>query len=209
VALIHKADLRPTKLDLLAEWLPTRTWYSRPAGADLDRVAAYRFDDPDGEVGVETLLITAGAGPVLQIPLTYRAAPLAGADEHLIGTLDHSVLGKRWVYDACADPVYLRTLLHTILTGGRQADEVIETDNGLQRRDPSAMVRGSGDGVASEDEVAERYQDGDPATIVTSGHLITIARVLPERSVPGEAYTLIGRWPGQDSELCLASVTTR
>ncbi len=137
MAIIHQADLRPTKLELLADWLPTRSWYSGPAGAAVERVAAFRFDDPDGEVGVETLLVRVDGGPVLQVPLTYRATPLAGADEHLVGTTDHSVLGTRWVYDAGADPVYVFTLLNTMLTGGREADEMVETDGGPQRRDPS------------------------------------------------------------------------
>jgi hypothetical protein len=44
-------------------------------------VSAYRFDDPAGEVGIETLLVRRGAGPVLQVPLTYRGAPLAGAED--------------------------------------------------------------------------------------------------------------------------------
>ena len=45
-------------------------------------------------------------GSVLHVPVTYRAAPVAGADEHLIGTMEHSVLGRRWAYDGCADPVF-------------------------------------------------------------------------------------------------------
>src|SRR5688572_28896 len=53
--LYPKADLQPSKLELLAPWLPTRAWYRGPAGPTLTRVAGYRFDDPEGEVGVETL----------------------------------------------------------------------------------------------------------------------------------------------------------
>ena len=44
------------------------------------------------------------------MPVTYRDAPLPGADAWLIGTMDHSVLGKRWVYDGVGDPVYLLTV---------------------------------------------------------------------------------------------------
>ncbi|MGC4856177.1 maltokinase N-terminal cap-like domain-containing protein [Micromonospora sp. DT4] len=67
---------------------------------------AYRFDDPAGEVGIETMLVAAADGPVHQVPLTYRAAPLDDVDEWLVGTTEHSALGRRWVYDGCADPVY-------------------------------------------------------------------------------------------------------
>lgn len=50
---------RPSKLELLAGWLPNQPWLDRDAG-DLRRVAAYRFVDPDGEVGTETLLVASG-----------------------------------------------------------------------------------------------------------------------------------------------------
>lgn len=44
MALLHRAVLRPTKLDLLAAWLPNRGWYHGPDRADVARVASYRFD---------------------------------------------------------------------------------------------------------------------------------------------------------------------
>src|SRR5258706_8514918 len=114
MALLHQADLQPTKPELLAVWLPPRSWYQGPATPALKRAAAYRFDDPAGEVGIETILVQAGGGPVYQVPLTYRGAPLDGADRWLIGTTEHSVLGRRWVYDATGDPVYASTLASTI-----------------------------------------------------------------------------------------------
>ena len=67
MALLHRATLRPTKLELLTAWLPDRPWY-RGAG-DPVRVTGFRFDDPDGEVGIETLLVRAGNGPLLQVPV--------------------------------------------------------------------------------------------------------------------------------------------
>ena len=93
MALLHRAELRPTKLDLLAAWLPSRRWFHGPAGADIVRVAGFRFDDPAGEVGIETILVRLGDG-VHQVPLTYRGAPLDGADDFLVGTTEHSVLGR-------------------------------------------------------------------------------------------------------------------
>lgn len=52
------------------------------------------------------MLVSADGGPVYQVPLTHRGAPPDGADKWLIGTMDHSVLGPRWVYDARGAPVY-------------------------------------------------------------------------------------------------------
>ena len=95
MGLVHyTATVKPSKKDLAAAWLPSRGW--APEGP-IEKVGEYRFDDPEGEVGVETILWRTEDGTVLQVPFTYRAAPLPGADEHLVGTTDHSVLGKRWV----------------------------------------------------------------------------------------------------------------
>src|SRR5215207_4007148 len=131
MALLHaNADIVPTKLELLADWLPAQPWFVGDA-SDLHHVGAYRFDDPDGEVGIETHLLRAGDGPLLQVPLTYRAAPLEGAESHLLGTMEHSVLGTRWIYHATGDPAYRAVLATTILTGGTQAElEVVEVLDG-------------------------------------------------------------------------------
>ena len=142
MALIHQATLTPGKLDLLRAWLPTRPWF--PAGAEVTALGAYRFDDPAGEVGVETFLLQAGA-VVLQVPLTYRSGPLPGAEHALVGTTEHSVLGRRWVHDGTADPVWLAALVAAVLTGGTEAAEELEVDGRRQpprpRRDRAGQRR--------------------------------------------------------------------
>jgi hypothetical protein len=97
--------LTPGKLELLAEWLPSQDWFTGDVGGGLVRVAAARFVDPDGAVGIETMLVGAG-DHVFHVPLTYRGAPLAGGEAFLIGEMEHSVLGPRWVYDGTGDQVY-------------------------------------------------------------------------------------------------------
>ena len=87
MALLHQATIQPTKLELLAAWLPGRPWSRVPEGAVLQRVAGCRFDDPAGAVGVEILLVRVGDGPVHHTPLTYRDAPLAGAEAWLVAPL--------------------------------------------------------------------------------------------------------------------------
>ena len=57
-------------------------------------IGSYRFDDPDGRVGMETHLVTAG-GALMQVALTYRDEPLDGAEDALITEMQHSVLGTR------------------------------------------------------------------------------------------------------------------
>src|SRR5690554_2036771 len=119
MAILHRAQLTPSKLELIAPWLEKQDW-AQPSEGEPERVATYRFDDPEGEVGVETFILKTSSGTELHAPFTYRGAPLPGAEQHLIGTMDHSVLGPRWMYDATGDPVYAQTLATTILTGGTE-----------------------------------------------------------------------------------------
>jgi hypothetical protein len=179
MGLVHyTATLEPTKQELAEAWLPSRSWAT---GGAIEKVAEYRFDDPAGEVGVETIVWRTSDGTLLQIPFTYRAAPLPGAEGHLIGTTDHSVLGKRWVYDGCADPVWAATLTTAILTGGTQAQMVIEKDGAMIDVPPRMQVLGSGSPDAAVPSVTsvDSVQDDGAVTTVTAGDLtLSLPRVI-------------------------------
>ena len=193
MARIHRATLAPGKLELLAGWLPSRPWCAGVEG--LRQLGAYRFDDPAGEVGMESFLVQAGDGPVLHVPVTYRAVPIAGAEDHLVGTTEHSVLGTRWVYDACGDPVWVTALAVAALTGGSGAEEVVETEHGTEPRQPTATVTGSGT-TGTEVPVVYRVtcEDGADSTVVRSDGLeLTVVRRVGAEA-PGE--TLTGTWAG-------------
>ena len=124
MAFIHHTTLKPTKLELLTTWLPTRPWYQGgPATPELTKAGGFRLDDPEGEVGIEFMVATDASGPApvaYLVPLTYRGAPLDGAEHALVGTMEHGVLGKRWAYDGCHDPVLLAELL-ALIEGRAQA----------------------------------------------------------------------------------------
>jgi hypothetical protein len=150
MALLHRAELTPSKLGLLADWLPKQGWFEGDEDAPLSTVASFRFDDPAGQVGVETLLVRAGDGPVLQVPLTYRNEELPGAGEWFLGTMEHSVLGTRWTYDALGDSVYRHELARTILSGDSQVELWIELDGVMTLREPTARVQGSGNESAPD-----------------------------------------------------------
>jgi hypothetical protein len=115
----HRATITPTKAELIAEWAPTQAWGPQPDDV-IEMIGSYRFDDPDGRVGMEVHLLTA-AGTVLQVPLTYRDEPLAGADDALITEMHHSVLGTRWVYDGLRDPQLVVMLAAVTMTGQGEA----------------------------------------------------------------------------------------
>ena len=117
MAVIHyHASLTPTKLELLAAWLPGQPWY-RDGGAapDLARAGGFRLDDPDGRVGLEFMVATdAATGTSYHLPMTYRDHELPGAGDALIGTAEHGALGHRWVYDGACDPVLVTQLVALI-----------------------------------------------------------------------------------------------
>lgn len=175
MALLYRADLVPSKLELINAWLPTREWFRGPAGTEITRVTAARLDDPAGEVGVEIILVRAGDGPIHHTPLTYRGAPLPGADAWLLGTTKHSVLGKRWVYDASGDPVYAHVVADAIATAAHEAEEIIQDENGKrERRQPMMTLRGSGiaEGAAGRPTKVETVRVLDPSFTV-DGPMLT------------------------------------
>lgn len=206
MGLVHRtATITPTKQELVESWLPSRPWADGRSIAE--KIAEYRFDDPAGEVGVETILWRADDGSVLQTPLTYRAAPLDAAEEHLIGTAEHSVLGTRWVYDGCGDPMWASTLTTAILTGGTQAQMVIEHEGAMVAVPPRMRVRGSGSAekapeVTSVDSV---HEDGPLTRVVAGPVVLTLARLVGT-PVDGEV-TLSGTIGDEPATVFLAGLS--
>lgn len=140
MSIIHKTTLTPTKLELLTAWLPAQPWYvvaRRPP--ELTKVGGFRLDDPAGEVGIEFMVVgddAAGTAVFYQVPMTYRGEPLAGADDALIGTTEHGVLGRRWVYDGVRDPVLIAQLVACI-----QGDAEPQAQSISDAPDPTVTVR--------------------------------------------------------------------
>jgi Maltokinase N-terminal cap domain len=207
VAIVYRTTLRPSKLELLSSWAPRQPWWPSGAQPELSQVGAYRFDDPGGEVGIETLLVRTANGVLLQAPVTYRGKPLPGADEHLVGTGEHGVLGPRWVYDGCGDPVYVTALATAILTGGTQALLQIVTPEGAEERPPNVQVKGSGRtvGVVPPIESVEYKSRRGPAVMHAPGLRVELLRVPGGQTEPGAgAFVLQGTWDGQASPALLA-----
>ena len=205
MALIHAASITPTKQEAIAAWLPLQPW--APAG-ELELLGAYRFDDPEGKVGLETHLVRSG-DVVVQVPLTYRDAPLADAGRSLVCTMEHSTLGQRWVYDGVGDPVYLRMLAAATLTGVGQAAELRVTEEGAWTRSPKVRLSGRGavDGTLRVDGWGPADQDGDDTVFRSTDLELRLARRPRPAAASGTA--LLGTWSGQDEPAVLATVTLR
>ncbi|MDQ0756150.1 hypothetical protein [Arthrobacter sp. B3I4] len=204
MAIIHQAQLQPTKLELLEGWLPGRPWFTAK-GSGVSKVGAFRFDDPAGEVGLETILVAADED-VYQVPLSYRASPLAGAEAFLVGTMEHSVLGKRWVYDACADPCYAEVLAATVLTGQPQANHYLDVDGRLEVMPESVVVGSTGPFLAERPAVRQiTARDTATGTVVRAGDLeVLVKRRLDIPAQPAPARSMTGTWEGQSGPVILA-----
>ncbi|WP_143965555.1 maltokinase N-terminal cap-like domain-containing protein [Gordonia zhaorongruii] len=177
MAVIYDATLSPTKPDVVRTYLDGTSW---GGSGDLDMLAAYRLDDPAGTVGIEAHLVARG-GRTLHVPLTYRGEPLDGADEHLIATMDHSVLGKRWVYAAAGDPVAVAAFTAVLRGEQPQADQELHLADG--RVEPlNNLVQlsvngeaGDADALGFTDDAAEPAEGAATLTAQWSGGTAIVA----------------------------------
>lgn len=218
MARIEDATISPTKIELITNWLPAQPWFTGDAET-AKIVGSFRFDDPEGEVGVEVMLIqTAGAeAATWQVPLSYRSAPLDGAEEFFICPMEHSVLGPRWIYNAIGDPVYRTELARVIAQADTNVSEFIASTAGLTERPLATHVQGSGIAEAAVPEFfaceVSDASDADGAAVIDSG----LARLIVTRKIGGQALAatlarsatghLAGRWPGQEEPQPLAALT--
>ena len=147
---IFATTMDPTKHQLTAAWLPRQPWFDGAHEPVLETVGGFRLDDPAGEVGMEFIVVadTAAGEPVIyHVPLAYRGAELPGAEAWLLGTSDHGVLGKRWIYDGEGDPVW-QAQVRALLAGDVQAQHqnishTLEPLVGVDR----AAGQGTGEGA--------------------------------------------------------------
>jgi hypothetical protein len=124
------------------------------------------------------------------------------------------VLGRRWVYDGCGDPVYVAALADAVLAGGTQAAELVDVGGRFEERPLSASVVGGGTpGVELGPVGALTVIDGQRATTVSTGGLeLVVVRVLDPGAAtrPGSAGApaLTGTWSGQTRPVLLARAST-
>ena len=207
MALFHRATITPTKADLIAAWAPTQPW-GPPASDSIDVIGSFRFDDPEGRVGMETHLVMAG-GVLLQVPLTYRDAPLPDAGDAFITEMHHSVLGTRWVYDGLRDPRFVVMLAAVTMTGQGEALGMAQYE-GRWYIAPS-NVRVAGGGWTQERVPVDEFQlDSDEANgsvLHNDRFELTMFR-RPTVGPPAE-ISLTASWDGHPEPVNLAAVRER
>ncbi|RII13129.1 hypothetical protein DSC45_25085 [Streptomyces sp. YIM 130001] len=201
MAIVHRTTLTPTKVELIGAWLTAQPWYQGDGKADpeaLTRLGGFRLDDPAGEVGIELLVVGDSGGETPQhylIPLTYRGAPLPdAAEDALLGTAEHGVLGTRWVYDAAHDPVFVTQLCALVLG---EAEPQAQRESNTP--DPSVAHHYTGTARTAADCRSVRTESGPRTTdiVVEPGPLtLRINRVLTNEGIGegpiGEPWSALG-----------------
>ncbi len=207
VAIFHRATVTPTKAEVIAAWAPSRPW--GPTATDpIDVIGSYRFDDPEGRVGMETHLVMAG-DVLLQVPLTYRDEPLEGADDALITQMQHSVLGTRWVYDGLRDPRFVVMLAGVAMTGQGEALGLASYEGRWYIAPTNVRIHGGG---WTQERVPvdgfELTSDDATASVLRNDRFeLTLFR-RPVRG-PRPPIGLVGVWDGNDEAVVLAAVRER
>lgn len=192
MAQIYDAELTPTKNQVLATVLGTDE-------ADIEKLASYRFDDPAGQIGMEVHIVRTPDNSVLQVPLVYRPEPLEDAEEdELITTMEHSVLGTRYVYLGMSDPVFAEALDVTI-SEERSGAEQFLVDGDTQ----TPITEGLADVIGTGEIELEEEEDDE--------NLIGVLELFAELDLEGlseeeanQPGQLIGTWEGQDTPVLLA-----
>ncbi|GAA1194156.1 hypothetical protein GCM10009585_09290 [Brevibacterium paucivorans] len=192
MAQIYNAELSPSKNQVIATVLGTDE-------ADIEKLTSYRFDDPAGQIGMEVHIVRTPDGSVLQVPLVYRPEPLEDAEEdELITTMEHSVLGTRYVYLGMSDPVFAEALDVTI-SEERSGAEQFLVDGDTQ----TPITEGLADVVGTGEIELEEEEDDE--------NLIGVLELFAELDLDGlseeeanQPGQLIGTWEGQDTPVLLA-----
>ncbi|ASK64550.1 hypothetical protein CFK39_00350 [Brachybacterium avium] len=186
MAIIYQAELSPSKTEILRDFLSGRSWGE---AGELELLGAYRFDDPDGVVGVECHLVRVGE-TIYHLPLAYRPERLDGAEEQLLATMQHSVLGERYVYDGLGDEVALDCFRRALCGEQAQAELGIYSDEGeLIETRPQTVT------LSLEVDEGEELPTGDE---LLDGAPFTIARTVGDLD---GTVRLHARWSGGEGIL--------
>lgn len=207
MALLHVATLSPTKAELIAQWAPAQPW-GPSTSTPLDVIGSYRFDDPEGRVGLETHLVSAH-DEVFQIPLSYRNEPLDGTADALITRMEHSVLGTRWVYDGLRDPLFVTMLAAVAMTGQGEALSMAVYEGRLYVAPSDVRIQGGGwtEAGAALDGF-ELISDESARSVLHNDRFELVVYRRPVLG-PRPAIGLTATWGTQQGPVILAEVQER
>ncbi len=207
MGVFHRATITPTKADVIAEWAPTQPW-GPSSDAPIHVVGAYRFDDPENRVGMETHVVEV-EGTLLQVPLTYRDEPVAAGEAGLIGEMQHSELGTRWVYDGLSDQRFVTMLAAVAMTGQGEALGMAVYDGRWHIAPTNVRIRGGGWGLERVPVDGFRPVSDDANAVVFDNDRFELTFFRRPVTGPRPAIGLTATWEGQPEAVVLAEVRER
>lgn len=207
MARFHRAVITPTKESLIADWAARQRWAPRDGGP-VELIGSFRFDDPDGRVGMEVFLAEVGEH-VVQVPLTYRDEPPPGADDALVCEMDHSVLGTRWVYDGLRDPRLVVMLAAVSMTGQGEALGMAVYDDRWYIAPTNVRIQGGGWSLerVPVDGFELLRDDAERSVLRNDRFDLTVYR--SPRPGPQPAMGLTATWNGRAEPVVLTEVVER
>lgn len=207
MAIFHMATNTPPKSEIIAAWLYEQPW-GPATGAPIDLVASFHLDDPDGQVGMQVFIVNV-AGVLHQVPLTYRAAAVPELEPAFIATMEHSMLGTRYLYDGLADERFVLVLAGVAACGYGQALGFANYDGRWHAVPDQVLIQGTGaiGGRVAIDGFERSHGDGDTVVMANERLELTFFRSLGERPLP--AIGLTGTWAGQPTPLSLLELRER
>ncbi|GAA0035579.1 maltokinase N-terminal cap-like domain-containing protein [Brevibacterium metallidurans] len=164
---------------LLARWIPRQSWFPKLAadfGMDPDitpmsvaRAFTFTAEELGGFSGLVTV-ISVGDGPTLRrlnIPLSLRGTEDIHLRHALIGTVDDLALGRVFVYDGAADPIFVNLLADAItkrkvFDGGQLSTESLRHSRDRSTLASTGRTRETVPASTSA-TVSSSADDGDPS----------------------------------------------
>ncbi len=207
MGVFHRATITPSKADVIATWIPTQPW--GPSGdAAIEVIGAYRFDDPENRVGMETHLVTAD-GVLFQVPLTYRDGPVDGAGEALVTEMEHSELGTRWVYDGLRDERYVLMLAAVTMTGQGEALGMAVYEGRWHIAPTNVRIQGGGWGLDRVPVDGFELVGDTPDGATLRNDRFELSFLRRPRVGPRPPIGLTASWDGQAEPVVLAEARER
>ena len=227
---VRDRELRPDVASLLQPWIARQRWYVGSGSAPaLEYAGHLRFPDPEGEVGIDVVLLRDRCGPspvTYQVPLTARREPVPELEHALITATEDEARDRWWIYDGPHDPAYVAALLAAI-TEGTGSDHAGDHDAHAVGRPsgPPADGRWSGGRTIVRSQVLRGEQSNSSIIVEASGPggapapvIVKVFRVLHAGSnpdvelqtalhqggcpyVPAAVGSLAGSWRSDDGSI--------
>lgn len=145
-------------------------------------------------------------GSLFQVPVTYRDEPLSKTPESLIGTIEHSVLGLRYVHDGIYDDQFVTVLAGVASAGYGQSLGFAQQDGRWHAWPDQLRLEGTAElpGRPPVDRFAILNDNNDHVALQNDHIEMTIYRRLTQETQPN--HGLLTTLPDRDAPTTLVEI---